>query len=258
MSELLNRAVQVLDQLRLAGGDLAIRDIAKQVGLPKSTVQRLLRDLVDTDMAARDPITRRYRLGPRTLALGMAYQHGINLRNVALPVMTRLRDETGETVGLSVEVGEELMHVEQVESASQLRRTFEIGHPLPLWCGAPSRLFLAFRSDEDIQRIIADRGHTDVEPANPPSPERMAAEVRQARIDGYAMAFDETVASVSTLSAPVIGPAGHVVATLSVTGPTSRFTRKAMNQSLPALTASADLVSGQLGAPTARHAVGQP
>lgn len=253
MSELLNRAVQILDQLRLAGGDLAIRDIAKQVGLPKSTVQRLLRDLVDTDMAAQDPVTRRYRLGPRTLALGLAYQHGISLRNLAMAPMARLRDRTGETVGLSVVIDEQLMHVDQIESDSQLRRTFEIGHPLPLWSGAPSRLFLADLPEEQANRIIRDQRRTDVVPVDPPSAERFIAEVQQARVDGYAMAFDETLAGVSTVSAPVRGPAGRVVATISVTGPTSRLTRRAMDRVLAQLIATAEEVSSLLGAPPSRR-----
>lgn len=253
MSELLRRAVDILDQLRLAGGELGIREIADRVDLPRSTVQRLLRDLEETEMATQDPVTRRYRLGPRTLALGTAYQHSVNLRNVSMPKMTDLRDRTGETVGLSVAVGNGLMHVDQSESRSQLRRVFEIGHPLPLWCGAPSRIFLADLSDEEAERIIGDRGGTDVTPHNPPSPERMLAEVHQARLDGFAVAFDETLSGVSTLSVPVFGPIGRVTATISVTGPSSRLTRAAMNRVLDELSETAHQVSVLIGAPSARR-----
>ena len=72
--------------------------------------------------------------------------------------MTRLRDLTGETVGLSVRVGDELLHVEQVESSSALRRSFEIGRTLPLWCGAPSRLFLAELPEAEAREIVAGGG----------------------------------------------------------------------------------------------------
>lgn len=253
MSELLHRAVDILDQLRLAGGELGIRDIASRVGLPKSTVQRVLRDLLDTDMATQDPVTRRYRLGPRTLALGTAYQHSVNLRNVSMPLMMSLRDRCGETVGLSVAVGNELMHVDQAESRSQLRRVFEIGHPLPMWCGAPSRIFLADLTEEEAERLVNDRDATDVVPHNPPSPERMLAEVEQARTDGFSIAVEETLSGVSTLAVPVHGPLGRVVATISVTGPSTRLTPAAMDRVLDDLTEVATTVSSLIGAPAPRR-----
>lgn len=248
MSELLRRAVEILDQLRLSGGALGIREIAERVGLPKSSVQRILSDLVQTEMASQDPLTMRYRLGPRTLALGTAYQRGITLRTVALAHMRRLRDLTGETVGLSVAIGEEMMHVDQVESRSELRCAFEIGHPLPLWSGAPSRVLLADMDKEDVARIVGRRKGTDVTPAAPPTPEALLAAVEQTRTDGYSAAFDETIAGVSTLSAPIRGHAGHVIATVSITGPSSRFNKSAMKRAIPHLLATAAAISTEMGA----------
>ena len=122
--------------------------------MSKSAVQRILSSLVETGLAVQDPASRRYGLGPRTLVLGTAYQKRIDLRSVALPHMTHLRDLTGETVGLSVRVGDELLHIEQVESGSALRRSFEIGRTLPLWCGAPARLFLADLSETEQEEIV--------------------------------------------------------------------------------------------------------
>lgn len=248
MSELFQRAVQILDELRLSDGALGIREISARLGLPKSTVQRILRDLVDTDMASQDTVTRRYRLGPRTLALGMAYQHGISLRNVAMPRMRELRDRTGETVGLSVAVGDELMHVDQVESTSELRCTFEIGHPLPLWSGAPSKVLLADLAGAEVRRIASHHRHTDVTPVHPPSTEALIEAVARARKDGYATAFEETIAGVNTISAPVRGQAGRVIATISVTGPSGRLTESAMTRMLPDLQWTVGAVSAAMGA----------
>ena len=79
----------------------------------------------------------------------------------------------------------------------------------------------------------------------------MITAVEQARIDGYSMAFDETIAGVSTIAAPLRGPDGLVLATLSVTGPSNRFSRAAMRRILPDLLTTAAGVSALLGAPTA-------
>src|SRR5512144_268548 len=177
MSETVRRAVHTLDALARAECDLSIRELAEATGVSKSAVQRLLSSLVETGLAVQDPATRRYGLGPRTLVLGTAYQRRIDLRSVALPHMTRLRDLTGETVGLSVRVGDELLHVEQVESGSALRRSFEIGRTLPLWGGAPSRLCLAGLPADEREAIVRARRPSAVVPAAPPTAEELLASV---------------------------------------------------------------------------------
>ncbi len=246
MSEVLRRAVQVLDVLRVSGDGLTIREVAAEVGLPKSTVQRLLRELVETELAGQDASTRRYRLGPRTLALGTAYQRRLDVRTAALPHMVALRDTVGETVGLSVLIGEELLHVEQVESRSALRATFEVGTPLPLWSGAPSRVLMADLSVEEVQRIAGHRDDRQVQPVNPPEIPILVDAVARARADGHAMAFEETLPGINTVSVPIEGPAG-VAAALSVTGPVGRFDREGMTKALPGMRTTAAAIGGALG-----------
>jgi DNA-binding IclR family transcriptional regulator len=247
MSETLRRAVHTLDTLARADGDLSIREIAETAEVSKSAVQRILSSLVETGLAVQDPATRRYGLGPRTLVLGTAYQKRIDLRSVALPHMSRLRDLTGETVGLSVRVGDELLHIEQVESASALRRSFEIGRTLPLWCGAPSRLFLADLPDEEAERIVRARRSSAVVPADPPTADELLASVRECRERGYGTAFGETIGGVNTIAAALRGADGHVTATLSVTGPASRLDELALQRWAPLLLETGATVSALLG-----------
>ena len=124
--------------------------------------------------------------------------------------MTHLRDLTGETVGLSVRVGDEMLHVEQVVSTSALRRSFEIGRTLPLWCGAPSRLFLADLPEAEVREILRRRRPSAVVPADPPSARKMSAAVREARESGCSTAYGETIAGVNTVAAGLYAADGHV------------------------------------------------
>ncbi len=250
MSESLRRAVQTLDALARAESALSIREIADAVDVSKSAVQRILSSLVETGLAVQDPGSRRYGLGPRTLVLGTAYQKKLDLRSVALPHMTRLRDLTGETVGLSVRVGDELLHIEQVESLSALRRSFEIGRTLPLWCGAPSRLFLADLPEAEMREILRRRRTSAIVPADPPTAKQLAASVQECRARGYATAYGETIAGVNTVAGPVRGADGSVVATLSITGPSTRLDEAALTRWAALLLETTGLVSTLLGAPS--------
>jgi DNA-binding IclR family transcriptional regulator len=128
-----------------------------------------------------------------------------------------------------------------------LRRTFEIGRPYPLWSGAPSRLVLAGRPDSEVERIARERTPGDISPVRPPLPMELVQAVRTARMRGYAAAFEETIVGVNTLAAPVRGQADQVVATLSVTGPSVRLNRSAMDAILGDVVATAQAVSVEIG-----------
>ena len=243
----LRRAVHLLDVLAAADRSASVRTLAEQCGLSKSAVQRLLSDLVDLELAIRDPMTRRYRLGPRALALGIAYQRRLDVRQVALPHMTRLRDAIDETVGISVGLADQLLHVDQVESTQALNARLDIGRPLPLWSGAPARVLLAARPEPEIRRVLAERRHAALVPVNPPATATLLADVEGVREAGYAVALEETIAGVHTMSVPVAGADGKLAAVLSVTAPSIRLPRERMDALLPQLLATAAAVSADLG-----------
>lgn len=243
----LARAVLVLEVLAAAETAESVRGLAELTGLSKSSVQRLLVELVSVDLATQDATTRRYRLGPRALALGMAYQRRVDIRRAAYPHMVALRDATGETVGISVALADQLMHIEQVESEFGLHARFDIGRPLPLWSGAPARLLLAVRPDEEITEIVARRDHADLVPVNPPSSEQLLADVAAVRRMGHARAFEETLPGVHTMSVPVRGASGDLVAVLSVTAPSIRLPAERMDDLLPQVSRTSAAVSKDLG-----------
>src|ERR1700760_4560507 len=80
---------------------LGVSRIARELGLSKAVVHRILQSLVGRDMVAVDPSTREYRLGPAAAALGARALRDSDLRTLALPQLRALRDETRETVTLS-------------------------------------------------------------------------------------------------------------------------------------------------------------
>lgn len=244
---LLRRAVAVLDTLAADSAPPSVRTIAERTGLSKSSVQRILVELEGVDLAVQDAATRRYRLGPRTLALGSAYQRGLSLHGAAIGPMTDLAAEVTETVGISVGHADRLIHVEQVEPQRRLSARFDVGRPLPLWFGAPAKVVLAERADEEILRVLDDREQTEIDPVNPPAPDELRRQVADVRRTGHARAFEETIEGVHTLSVPVRGALGDLAAVLSVTAPSERLPDERMNEVLPSLLAAAAVISGRLG-----------
>lgn len=247
MAGLITRSVEVLEVLRRSEEPLSIREIASRADLSKSAVQRILVEFAECHVVAVDPATARYILGPRTLAFGAAYEQRLDIRTLALPHLFRLTETSRETTGLSVEYGDKVMHIAQVPSPLELRAMFHIGHPLPLWSGAPSRVILAERPLERVQAVLAARQAGDVEPAAPPPPETMLADIEEYRVRGYAVARGETLEGVSTLSAPLRDAGGALAGIVSITMPSTRLTERTSATLVPALLAAATTINAELG-----------
>jgi IclR family acetate operon transcriptional repressor len=247
VSESLRKAMLILDELCGSETELSARELAGRLDVPKSTAQRLLRSLEDAQMAEQDPVTRKYRLGPRTLTLGMAYRHRLDLRNVALPHMRRLRDATDETIGLSVAIDDTRMFIEEVQSQSELRAHSELGQPYPIWTGAPGRVLLAYMPQEGLGRILGRADDQAWRPIDPPTREGLLAALRQIVRQGFECARDETIRGISAVAVPVTDATGLVVAALSVSGPTHRMTGDMMDSVVPRARETGAVISRALG-----------
>jgi DNA-binding IclR family transcriptional regulator len=247
LSETLRKAMMILDELRVSEQGLSARELATRVDLPKSTAQRLLQSLEESRMTVQDPVSRKYRLGPKTLTLGMAYRERLNLRNAALPHMRALRDLTNETVGLSVAVGHERMFIEEVQSQSELRAHSELGVPYPVWKGAPGRVLLAHLPRAEIDGVLAHAGESAWRSVGLASSDALLARLTAIRGDGHARAFDETIAGVSAIAVPVRDASGRATAALSISGPSGRMSSAEMDRMLPEAMTAADKISGALG-----------
>jgi IclR family acetate operon transcriptional repressor len=241
------RAMKVLEQLSMSEMPQSARDLAAEINVPKSTVQRLLQTLEHCEAVTQDAQTQRYRLGPFAMQLGMASLRGMDLRGVALPLMRELRDETGETVGLNIRVRDTRMYIEQVESPHLLLAKAEVGRPYPLHTGSPGQVLLAFEPEDEISRLLSEADYSALTRKTLKSRTAVEKRLEQVRERGYAEAFEETIAGLNTIAAPIYGALGQVTAALSVSGPVSRFGEKEMNRVLPRLLATAQTISKRLG-----------
>lgn len=245
----LRSVARALDILQLYGTgqpELGVTEIAGRLRLSKSTVHRLLRLLADRGFLAQDPRSRRYRLGLELLWLGSLVRDGIDLRREALPTMQRLQEQTGETVNLNVERDGHRICIEKVESTHPIRDFVEIGRPLPLYAGASGKVLLAHlppaRIDEVLRR--ADPAGVARRRVSRHALLRQLEEIRRA---GYAATSGERVEGASSVSAPIRDAEGHVVAGLSVSGPTYRFTAERVQRFARLVVQAAEEISRRLG-----------
>jgi DNA-binding IclR family transcriptional regulator len=167
------------------------------------------------------------------------------LRRASLPVMEDLRRRFQETVILYVRDGDLRVYYEQLEGSQSLKRMERVGATAPLWVGSASRCLLAWTSDEELERL-----HANIRPlcVNTVLDKNAAIQkIKDVRETGYSISTSEREEGVCSVSVPILEAPMNVAASLTITGPASRFTDATLRDMIPALKDAARHISKQLG-----------
>lgn len=202
---------------------VGVSALARELDLPKAVVHRIVKVLTADGFLAFDDDTKRYRLGPRALAVGLAALGQLDVPAVARPFLERLVGQSGETATLSVRQGWSRVYVDQVLSPQEVRMSVSIGRPYPLHAGSSSKAILAALPDPEVDEYL--RHHTldpltDVTVTSPPA---LRSEVARIRELGYAVSIGERQPGAGSVAAPVRQADGSAFGSISLCGPADRF-----------------------------------
>src|SRR5712691_3633772 len=134
--------------------ELGISELARRLGLAKSTVHRLAVTLVSEAMLEQDRDNGKYHLGIALFRLGALVRRRMNVSNEARPYLYDLRQKINETVHLAILDGTEIMYVYNLESTQAIRMRSDIGVRKPAYCTAEGQAILAFQPNDVVDRVI--------------------------------------------------------------------------------------------------------
>jgi len=200
-----------------------VRELSAALRFSPATVQRLLQSLKEYGFVVQDERTRRYRLGHVYFRFLNVLQSRYPVARRALPRMQDLMSRTQETVHLNVIDGEERICIEHVESTQALKAGMPIGHRSPLYAGASSKCLLAFSPPEFVQRYLGRVAPAALTENTLTDVAELRAEIDRIRRQGYARSLGERTPGLGSLSAPILGHHGRIVAALSLAIPDIRY-----------------------------------
>jgi DNA-binding IclR family transcriptional regulator len=246
--KILDKTLRVLALFNAETPEWGVTELALQAGMPKSTVYRVLRVLLQHEFLAQDPVTRRFRLGLGALELGRRAYEGHELRGVALPILQRIAALSGETVLLEVlnQEHDRVVCVERAQRQSGLRLILEVGSTVPLHAGASSKVLLAYLPDEEIDAVIA-RGLPPLTAHTITDGDELRASLAEIRRHGYAVSFEETDDGAAGLAVPVWDRSGTVIAGLTIAGPVTRVNQGSIPRLLEIARDGARQIAHDLG-----------
>src|SRR5439155_5227311 len=116
--------------------DIGISDLARRLGIAKSTAHRLAVTLVSESLLEQDRSSGKYRLGVALFRLGALVRRRMDVSTEARPYLYDLRETINESVHLAILDGTEIMYVYNLESTHAIRMRSDIGVRKPAYCTA--------------------------------------------------------------------------------------------------------------------------
>lgn len=243
----LRRGLMILDSFSDRQTEFGVNEIARLVGMHKSTVSRLCATLENAGYLQRDVSTGRFRLGARIFQLAGVLSPPSDVRMVARPVMTQLVESSRETATLGVREGSDIVTIEVVEGLNHMRMATRVGMRTQIHASAVAKAILAWAPEADVDAVLADWPLVPLTPNTITDPAELKRRLAAVRQQGYAVDLEELEVGLRCVAAPIRDPRGQVIAGLSISGPRHSMTPEAMHHFGELVRSAADAISARLG-----------
>lgn len=220
------RGLTLLEMIADARDGATVTDLAAGTGLDKGTVSRLLGTLRDAGWANQSAEDRRYRLAGKALSLSHDYTNRVDLKALAMPLLSDLRDEWNETVHLGVIEGNEVVYVERLEPKATVQVVSIVGQRMPIASTAMGKAFLAALPAEEMERrakeqeLVRRTEHSITDRGD------FVADLVRSDRRGYAIDREENDTEIICVGSAVTDVTGRPIATISVSGPSYRMRKQ--------------------------------
>ena len=235
-----DRALDILLAFRPGDEGLTVAELLKRVDLSRPTLYRLLGTLEQNHFLVASGDPQRFRLGSSVARLAYVWTSSVSINAVAQPMMTRLWEETGETVALFVAEGIFRLCVAEMPSAQPLSFKRGVGYRERLVLGASGRTILARMGLEEhgLDKYAAGL-EIDLE--------SYALELARTRERGFATSRDELINGAVAVAAPFFDGAERVAGSMCIFGPSVRLSKAEVDRFGQLLIRETAELSRQLG-----------
>ena len=217
------RACFILEAVARDPDGLTPTEVSRTLNLPKQTVHRVCRSLVEQGFLTRDPNSRALTPGARLRSLATGVLQSSQLHILRHQILARVAHETGETVNYVMPQADGMSYVDRVETDWAFRVQLPIGSNVPFHSTASGKVWLASLDAAERRRVIGKLDLVRYTSATICEPDALVSEVDDVARSGYSIDSQEFMDGMFAVSVPVLDSRGKYTASLAVHGPTVRL-----------------------------------
>ena len=256
--ESVERVMRVLDCFTLETPELRLTDLSERLGMHKTQVLRIVSTLEAGGYLARDPDTKRYRLGLRVLQLGMVVRHHLDIRRIAHPYLHRLVEATRETARLVVSGAQGPVCIDLVESPQSIRVYAQLGVRMPWHAGTSGKVIFAYLPEERREAILAAGGFRRFTDRTVVDPDALREAVCAIREQGICLSMGDLTPGAQGVAAPIFDEHGAIAGAISLAAPASRLLPADLTRYAELVAETARGISAELGYHEDQSVAGAP
>lgn len=242
----LDRGIQLL-RILAKHGSLNLTDLSLHVGMPPSTVHRLLMTLKNRQLVDFEPAPQVWKIGIEAFRIGNAFILRSNLVEAGFEVMRWLVQETGETANLGIIDDGYVVFLSQVETPHPIRAFFPPGTRGPIHASGVGKMMLAEMPPQEAEAILRRRGLAELTPKTVVVSSDMFAQLETIRRQGWSLDDEESHVGMRCIAAPIYNAFGKAVAGVSISGPAARITESTTHDLAATVKRAAATITDKLG-----------
>jgi len=241
------RALAMLEAAAQEPEGLSNAEISRKLEIPKSSASYILRTLEKQGYLHRDEESGKYRVGLKILSLSRGALSGIDVREVALPIMRHLMEKTNLTCHLAILDGPEAVYIEKVEPQGFIRMDTWVGRRMRVHATSVGKALVAHIPQPQLEKIISERAMEKRTAKTITTLPRLLKELEKVRGQGYAVDDEENNIGARCVGAPIFNQQGLIEASIGLSGTINQVNAQTMLRILEALKDAARHISMQLG-----------
>lgn len=207
---------------------VTLSELSERLEMPVATTHRILSTLEKSRFARLDDSSQRWSVGVEAFRTGTSFLRQTNLMEIGRAAMRRLMEDTGETANMAVRDGGEVVFIGQVETHATIRAFFRPGSRGALHASGIGKALLSALPADEADALLSHAGLREFTQHTRTSLADLRRDLTESAARGWAIDDEERHLGMRCVAAPIFDSTGQVVAGISVSGPTVRLDRSAM------------------------------
>jgi len=199
--------------------EMSLSEMARRVGVSRSSAFRLVHTLQRLGYLEREEETKNYRLGARVMSLGYSFLASKDIAELARPGLQRLRNATRCSTHLGILDGDQVIYIARFAAHKPVSAMIAVGARVPAHATTMGRIMLAHKPEAYIHEHFSGRPLAKFSDSTPASVDALLALLDADRRRGYVISHSSFEAGIASIAAPLFGAKGEVAGAINVSTP---------------------------------------
>jgi len=206
----IKKAFVILNQLSEPPYEYTPSILSQKTNINRSTIHRILDDLIDCDVVIKNELTKEYRIGPNIYRMGSIYLHNLNFKSKLEELLNKMSQESKESVGLAIRDEDKVISLYEIEIFQPLKMNYKPGLYYPLNRGCYGKCLMAYYDQEKVKELLNSMKFEKISRNTLTNTEEILDEYAKIRAQGFVISDEETFDYAMGVGIPIFDSRGNV------------------------------------------------